>query len=483
MQLSIAQRVRAARPLVHCITNVVTIEWMARGLLAAGARPVMAMNPADAAGVASTADALLLNLGNWSPEIHEAMIAAGRAANQKGIPVVLDPVGAGGLPGRTNVVRNLLEQVTVTAIRGNYGEVAALAGYEGLVRGVDVVAGGPGSGRLDMAAITAAVASRYGCLAAATGEVDVVSDGTRTLEVKSGHPLMDQITGSGCLCAAVMAAALAAGPRDVDTAAETLLWLGVAGEEAARTAGGPGTFTGIYLDALAAVQELPEGRIAPPLSERLECYVIFSGTTPLEMVKAVLRAGVKVIQFREKSLPMREQVAAAARMRELCREAGALFLVNDRVDLAQAVGADGVHLGQKDLPAAASRRLLGPHAVIGLSCGTVEEAQAAEREGADYIGVGPVYPTSSKPDARPPLAAGVLEEIVQSVNIPVVGIGGIGVGSAAPVIRAGACGVSVISAVVNAADPGKAASQLLAEVRAAKESRKMEKAAQLPEDV
>lgn len=474
MQPSIAERVRAARPLVHCITNVVTIEWMARGLLAAGARPVMAMNPDEAAGVASTADALLLNMGNWGVDVQEAMIAAGRAANRKGIPVVLDPVGAGGLAGRTEAVRKLLQQVRVTAIRGNYGEVAALAGYEGLVRGVDVVSAGPGSGGLNMAAITAAVATRYRCLVAATGVVDVVSDGACTLEVKSGHPLMDQITGSGCLCAAVMAAALAAGPQNLDTAAETLLWLGVAGEEAARMAGGPGSFTGAYLDALAAAKELPEGRIAPPLSDRLACYVIVSGTTPLEVVESVLEAGVKAIQFREKSLPMREQVAAAARMRELCREAGALFLVNDRVDLAQAVGADGVHLGQKDLPAAVVRRMLGRDVVIGISCGTEEEAQAAERDRADYIGAGPIYPTSSKPDARAPLAPGALERIVRSVSIPVVGIGGIGVGGAAPVIRAGARGVAVISAVVNAADPGKAAAQLLAEVEASKKSRSSE---------
>lgn len=471
MEPSIAERVRRARPLVHAITNVVTIEWMARGLLAAGARPVMVLDPAEAAGAASTADALLLNLGTLSADVQEAMIAAGRAANRKGIPVVLDPVGAGGLPGRTEVVRNLLAQVKVTAIRGNYGEVAALAGYEGLVRGVDVVAAGPGSAPLNMAAVAAAVAARYGCLVAATGAVDVVSDGVRTLEVKSGHPIMDQITGSGCLCAAVLAAALAAGPQDLNTMAETLLWLGAAGEAAACIAAGPGSFTGAYLDALAAAATLPEGRIAPPLSERLACYVIVSGTTPLEVVEAVLEAGVKSIQFREKHLPVRDQVAPAARMRELCRQAGALFLVNDRVDLAQAVEADGVHLGQEDLPAAAARRMLGPDAVIGISCGTEAEAQAAEREGADYLGAGPIYPTGSKPDARAPLGIGMLERIVRSVRVPVVGIGGIDVENTPPVIRTGACGVSVISAVVHAADPGKAAAQLLQTVQAAKGSR------------
>lgn len=461
MPSSIPLRVRQAAPLVHAVTNAVTMDWVARGLLAAGARPFMALDRSEAADVAASADALLLNMGTWSPDFQEAMIAAGRAANAKGIPVVLDPVGVGGLNSRTAAALQLLEEVKVTAIRGNFGEVAALAGYSGLVRGVDAVAAGP-----DPEKAAAAVAARYGCIAAATGARDVVSDGASTLVIRSGDPMMARVPGTGCLGSAVIAAALAAGPRNVSTVAEALLWLGVAGEEAVCTSRGPGSFSEAYLDALASIEQLPAGRITPPLADRLACYVIVSGTTPLEVVDAVLRAGVQSIQFREKHLPMPDQVAAAARMRAMCRQAGALFLVNDRVDLAQAVEADGVHLGQEDLPPALARRILGPDAVIGRSCSTVEEARAANREEVDYIGAGPIYPTGSKADAGEPLGLGVLEEIVHSVRLPVVGIGGIHVENAAAVIRTGACGVSVISAVVHAANPGEAAAQLLRKVRA-----------------
>ncbi|HYG57019.1 MAG TPA: hydroxyethylthiazole kinase, partial [Symbiobacteriaceae bacterium] len=188
---------KAKRPLVHAITNYVTMDWVARGLLAAGARPVMARDISEAAVMPS--DALVLNLGTWSPALHEAMLAAGRGANARGIPVVLDPVGAGGLETRTRAALEILEAVRVTAVRGNAGEIAALAGMSGAgVRGVDSVGGAPGA--------AAALARRFGCLVAATGASDLVTDGDRTLEVKAGHPLLAQIPGSGCLASALIAA-------------------------------------------------------------------------------------------------------------------------------------------------------------------------------------------------------------------------------------------------------------------------------------
>jgi len=160
----------------------------------------------------------------------------------------------------------------------------------------------------------------------------------------------------------------------------------------------------------------------------------------------------------------------AAQMRALCREKGALFLVNDRVDLALVTGADGVHLGQEDLPVAAARRILGPEAIIGASCETASEARIATEQGADYIGSGPVYATPSKADAGEPYGPAVISRVRAATHLPVVGIGGIGPGGAAPVIAAGGAGVAVISSVVGAADPGAAAHALLLEVQKAKEA-------------
>lgn len=198
------------------------------------------------------------------------------------------------------------------------------------------------------------------------------------------------------------------------------------------------------------------------LRERLSVYVIVSGSTPEGVVDRVLAAGVGSLQYREKHLPLGEQLRQARRLREQCRQAGALFFVNDRLDLAMAAGADGVHLGQSDLPPAEARRLWGPQALIGASCATLEELPFSA--GADYVGVGPIYATASKEDAGAPQGVEALARICQAFPGPVVGIGGIGPGRVAPLIRAGACGVSVISAVLDAPDPAAAARELLREV-------------------
>ncbi|MFZ5815918.1 MAG: hydroxyethylthiazole kinase, partial [Bacillota bacterium] len=284
--------VRSARPLVHAITNYATMEWVARGLLAAGARPVMARDRSEAALMAGVTGALVLNLGTWSPEVEAAMLIAGRTAQGRGIPIVLDPVGAGGMATRTRAARELLEQVQVTVVRGNAGEIMALAGETGHVSGVDSTAAGSGL-RLERAA--RAVARRYRCVVAVTGAVDLVTDGRSSLTVRAGDPLMAQIPGAGCLASGLIGAALAAWQGDrMDGVAQALLWAGWAGEEAARRAAGPGSFAVSYLDALAGAAALPAERISQPLSERLGLYVIVSGTTPLPVVEAVLQAGCRV---------------------------------------------------------------------------------------------------------------------------------------------------------------------------------------------
>lgn len=468
MSTHLPEQVRHQRPLVHAITNFVTMDWVARGLLAAGARPVMARDLREAALAAGGADALVLNLGTWSPDVQAAMVAAGKVANTRNIPVVLDPVGAGAMATRTAAALDLLQTVQVTAIRGNVGEIAALAGESGLVSGVD----SRPVGRTDAAELVRRVALQYGAVVAATGEQDLVSDGVQTGVVTSGHPLMAQIPGTGCLVSALMAAGLAASVGDrnrVEVVADVLLWAGAAGEESARLARGPGSFAVSYLDALAAIDTLPAGRIAPPLDSQLSVYVLVNGTTSVATLQTLLDAGVRAIQFREKGLPLREQMAVASEMRARCHQGGALFIVNDRVDVAMAVAADGVHLGQDDLPVAQARLLLGPQAIIGATCETVAEVRAAAAAGASYIGTGPVYATPTKADAGAPYGPMVVERAAAATRLPVVGIGGIGIGTAAPVIRAGGCGVAVISSVLGAADPASAAQILVREVAKAKE--------------
>ncbi len=193
------------------------------------------------------------------------------------------------------------------------------------------------------------------------------------------------------------------------------------------------------------------------------------GRSHEEIAAAAIAGGATVVQLRDKDLTTRQMVETAARMLAVTRPAGVPLVINDRVDVALAVDADGVHLGPDDLAVGAARRILGPARLVGASAGTVDEAVQAEREGADYLGVGSVFHTSSKPDAGSPIGIEGLRRIVQAVRLPVVAVGGITHGNAAEAIRAGAAGVAVISAVVAAADIAAATRSLVEVVRAARQ--------------
>ncbi len=190
------------------------------------------------------------------------------------------------------------------------------------------------------------------------------------------------------------------------------------------------------------------------------------------MAAAAIAGGATVVQLREKTLATRQFLEAAVRTREVTRRAGVPLIINDRVDVALAVDADGVHAGPDDMPVGVARRLLGPDRIIGASAGTVAEAVEAERDGADYLGVGSVFATPSKADAGAPIGTRTVQAIVRAVRIPVVGIGGITPDNAAAVIDAGAAGVAVISAVANADDISAAVRHLVEVVRAAQRGRK-----------
>ena len=167
-------------------------------------------------------------------------------------------------------------------------------------------------------------------------------------------------------------------------------------------------------------------------------------------VEQALAAGVRVVQHRDKEADLAAMIEEARRLRRLCQEA--LFLVNDRVEVALAVGADGVHLGQEDLHYREARRLLGEKKIIGITVNTPEQALEAARLGADYLGVSPIFATRTKPDAGEPAGLTLLREIRRRVSLPLIAIGGITLDNAPSVIEAGADGVCAISAVVTRPD-------------------------------
>jgi hydroxyethylthiazole kinase len=238
---------REHRPLVHQITNYVVMNETANATLAFGGQPVMAHAPEEVEEMVALAGALVLNIGTLSAHWVDAMLLAGRAANAAGVPVVLDPVGAGATRFRTETAERILADIDIAVLRGNAGEIATLAGAEAEVRGVDSVAAGAAPEEIALRA-----ANLYGCVASVTGPVDHVSDGTQVLAVANGHPLMSLVTGTGCISSALSGCFLAVKRDDpLAAAAEALAAYGVAGEDAAVGATGPGSFHVALYDALA----------------------------------------------------------------------------------------------------------------------------------------------------------------------------------------------------------------------------------------
>ncbi len=246
------RKISEEKPLVHHLTNYVTVKLVANTTLLTGALPVMAHSLEEVEEMVDLASALAVNIGTLDAPFVEAILLAGKRANERGIPVVLDPVGAGATSFRTKTAERLLSELDIAAVCGNAGEIATLAGLAAEVRGVESLAG-------DAREASMKAAGALGISVAATGETDYVSDGERTLAVSNGHPLMGRVVGSGCASTAVVGCFAAVGEAGAETIAHALAYFGRAGEVAAGGAKEGGTYEPQLLDALAELAGDPSG--------------------------------------------------------------------------------------------------------------------------------------------------------------------------------------------------------------------------------
>lgn len=254
MLAPLVDRIRAQHPLIHHITNMVVMNDTANITLAIGASPVMAHALEEVEEMVGLANALVLNIGTLTPGQVEAMLRAGKRANERDIPIVLDPVGVGATRLRTESALRLLRELRITAIRGNASEVGTLVGVAAQTRGVDSA-----SLSEDRAVVARRAADTFGCTVAITGVYDVIADKRgnqegeqqRLARVENGHPLLAAITGSGCMATSLVGAFLAVETDAWFATTAALVAMGVAGEMAALKADGPGTFRSHLLDAVA----------------------------------------------------------------------------------------------------------------------------------------------------------------------------------------------------------------------------------------
>ena len=242
------EAIRTERPMVHHITNYVTVNDCANITMCIGAAPVIAHSADEVSEMVSMAGALVLNIGTLDAAQIEAMLIAGKRANELGIPVVLDPVGAGATRLRTSSARKLISDLKLALIKGNAGEVATLAGEEASVRGVDSM-----SVKKDILGIVSKFAAKLGTTVAITGKTDIVSDGKSTLLVDNGHPLMSSFSGSGCMVASLCGAFAAVSGDRLKSTVAALAAFGISGENAAKKAKGPYSFRAALFDAVAAL--------------------------------------------------------------------------------------------------------------------------------------------------------------------------------------------------------------------------------------
>lgn len=489
-------QLRAKQPLVICLTNDVVKNFTANGLLALGASPVMSGCKEDLADLMPHADALLINIGTITPELANLYKEAARLANIHNVPIVLDPVAASAGAFRKSVALDLLHNYKIAVIRGNAGEIAALVDERIATKGVD------SSGATEPGALAQRVAQTYKTVVVATGAIDGVATASQFVELGNGSSLMPKVVGTGCLLGAVVAAfvgiarELTVAKPNSDTSDDHMLYFdlaraalstyNVSGElaELKSFGQGPGTYGVEFINALGAVTDtmtIEQTRCVRTASinpyneselirKALGIYFIcgtqdFDGdeVVALKTIEAALRAGITMFQLREKgagSLVGARKKAFALSVQGLCKTYKVPFIVNDDMDLAEELDADGVHIGQNDDPIETVRKRFG-HKIIGLSIHDVAEYKISNVELADYIGVGPIHGTQSKADAKSAIGYEGIEAVRQfAPQIPIVAIGGIVAADVAPLKAAGADGVSVISAITKAKDIAQAVKAL-----------------------
>ena len=463
---------RDKKPLIEQVTNYVTINDCANVTLAIGASPVMGDGFEEVDQMTMISDALVINYGVINGASLKTMIKAGKTANKHNIGIVLDPVGVGATQFRNEAIVDLLTQVHPTIIKGNASEIMSLSGMNTKSKGVD-------SSADSLEAIDAAlkVARDHRCVCAVTGRIDIITDGRYIVKIYNESDLLSYITGTGCMITSLAASFLGGGASPLVSAVGGILAMSIAGEEAAirenEENNGIASYREDVMNNIYKFNQYSIRDLANIEVEKVEykypLYLVTDekackGKDFYGSVEASIRGGAKIVQLREKNMDTRDFFKRALKLKEICHKHSVDFVINDRLDIAIAVDADGVHLGQSDMPIEKAKEILGHKKIIGISAKNMEEALEAQKYGADYIGVGAIFATDTKKDSGL-VDLETLKEMTDQINIPVLAIGGIGLGKLGYLKDTGIDGICVISDILGSDDPEKRTRELLEEYR------------------
>lgn len=436
--------------LIHCITNPISINQTANAVLALGAKPIMAEHPLEVEEITKTASALLLNTGNISDVRMASMKISLKVANSKNIPVVLDAVGCACSALRNNFVSELFSEGKFTVIKGNYSEILAIGDDAYKDIGVDAKTG---INEEDVKRAILKISSDTNAIVLATGKADFIGFDNSVTEVSGGSEMLSSVTGTGCILGAVIATYLAR-ENTFNCVVEACNFFKQCGEEATRNNAGNGTFMVNLIDALA------DRKITfDPTMYFITDSTIYEEDEFLKRVKAALDGGVTMIQLREKNKSTNEYIELAKKVHALTSEYNVPLIIDDRVDVMLASGAEGVHVGAEDMPVKTARKIIGNNKILGATAKTVEAATKAYEDGADYLGVGAIYPTTTKVKTIL-TSTETLDAITKAVPIPVNAIGGLNSTNLGVLKGIDIAGICAVSAIMKADDPKRAAEEL-----------------------
>ena len=454
------KNIRCLNPIVHAMTNYVAAEESANILLALGAKPVCADAFEEAAEITEKADALLINTGTPSEGRFVAALASGRSAVKKEIPCVLDPVGAGASKFRNEHLAKLVKEVQFDVIKGNTSEIAAMR---------EICLRDAAKSNNELAKVT-------GALILVTGETDCIYDKSEIYEVHSGSNELKRITGGGCMLGAVIAAFLIVAYREgvlsqnKEDRRKYVLGAVIAACQFYKNAAkevenislsfGTMSFRNALIDCISKKAGLIHfNQNAAYIYGIAGRKNIGENATLIDLINAIQSAadgGMTMFQLREKEALFKDLVTEAIAIKNACHEKNIPAIINDNVGVCLEAGMDGVHLGQGDMDIRKARRILGANRIIGATAHNLAEALKAEEEGADYIGVGAAFGSTTKTDARP-FDISEYGKICAVIKIPVVAIGGINAENVCSLRGRGLSGVAVISSLFQNGDARKAA--------------------------
>lgn len=459
----------------------------------------MAEHPAEVTDITASAGALMLNLGNITDARIESMKRSMRTAMENKIPVLLDLVGVACSDLRLDLARELLSIGHPAVLKGNMSELLAVSGLPSHAIGIDAGAQDAltAENMETVSEVLRAFSRSNQAIVLATGKQDFVTDGERVVLVQNGSAALSGITGTGCMVGALTAAflpgcedniakemtdSIEAGVRSgvemelngksgnyLAAAVLGTALMGIAGEEAEKISRGSGSFQVNLLDEIYGLSDRQllnllkiectekEGIRMDRKDLDVTLYLVTDSSyhteeSLLRTVEEACKGGVTLVQLREKNKGGREYLNKAFKVKEITDRYNVPLIIDDRVDVALACDAAGVHVGASDIPVAVARKLMGPDKIVGATAKTVEAAVKAYEDGADYLGVGAIYPTTTKV-VTILTKVSTLKDICEAVPIPAVAIGGLNAGNMDVLEGAGMSGMAVVSAIMKAEDP------------------------------